>query len=577
MVLKMSAENLACCLKCQMTFKTHEELFVHSCAQIKVEKPELEDDNSIEKYTKLLNTFHQQDFKYDIDHQDFSESDSDYSPKKKSKKEKKFGRTKVVKKKEKVKPNVRKIEEDNPKVEGKKKRGRPKIKKEKPNEEFDDKLNILQDNICDGMNLGLTEEFIIFILQQVDELCENIQNGDPDAQRKLEVNQNLNNAVSCYRSKLDLGKQLMVESDNELNKRDYADNDYYPEINENKTKAKVRKYGCNMCDKTFTLKGSLKTHVQNLHKSKDFTLKKKKLNDEKVKFVKNQCGKHSVNIMSCMLNMNYSTLQLRIEKEKIEFTEKQGECYFCDLKKSNDAIDKAHLFPLLKYNHDKKRIECTVCNFSSAKSKRGHIFTHIKSIHKDEIDVIAASDKEEKIDCGKSECRKLYGMLEGKPFWCAKCVEVSELPLTKRPKPEPLKKVKLCPECGVSVQHLKTHLEDVHYSEKQICPQCDKEVGCKRTLKAHIKKVHEKLPCSECGKLVSNIRMHMESAHTANEKLKYKCDICGKGFASKQRIEDHKNVHTGEKPHKCQFCSACFASFGNMRMHERGHLGHKRK
>ena len=119
MVLKMSAENLACCLKCQMTFKTHEELFVHSCAQIKVEKPELEDDNPIEKYTKLLNTLDQQDFKYDLDHQDFSESDSDYSPKKKSKKEKKFGKTKVAKKKEKVIQNVRKIEEDNQKVEGK--------------------------------------------------------------------------------------------------------------------------------------------------------------------------------------------------------------------------------------------------------------------------------------------------------------------------------------------------------------------------------------------------------------------------------------------------------------------------
>ena len=214
-VLKMSAENLACCLRCQMTFKTHEELFVHSCAQIKTEKPELEDDNRIEKYVKILETFDQQDFKYDMDHQEFSESDSDYSPKKKSRKEKKCGSTKakVAKKEEKVKPNVRKIKEDNHKVEGKKKRGRPKIKKEKPNEEFDDKLNILQDNICDGMNLDLTEEIIILILQQVDELCESIKIGDPDAQRTLEVNQNLNNAVSCYRSKLDLGKQLRVESE----------------------------------------------------------------------------------------------------------------------------------------------------------------------------------------------------------------------------------------------------------------------------------------------------------------------------------------------------------------------------
>merc|ERR1712008_428474 len=57
--------------------------------------------------------------------------------------------------------------------------------------------------LSEGMNLDLTEEFIIFILQQVDELCENIKNGDPDNERTLEVNQDLNNAVSCYRGKLD--------------------------------------------------------------------------------------------------------------------------------------------------------------------------------------------------------------------------------------------------------------------------------------------------------------------------------------------------------------------------------------
>ena len=45
----MSKENISCCLACQMTFSTHEELFVHSCAQIKVEKPEPDDDNQIEK------------------------------------------------------------------------------------------------------------------------------------------------------------------------------------------------------------------------------------------------------------------------------------------------------------------------------------------------------------------------------------------------------------------------------------------------------------------------------------------------------------------------------------------------
>ena len=66
----MSNENIACCLVCQMTFSTHEELFVHSCAQIKVEKPEPDDDNQIEKYEKKIEPFNQEEFKYDMDPQE---------------------------------------------------------------------------------------------------------------------------------------------------------------------------------------------------------------------------------------------------------------------------------------------------------------------------------------------------------------------------------------------------------------------------------------------------------------------------------------------------------------------------
>ena len=419
------------------------------------------------------------------------ETDSDYSPKKKKCKQRKIPKRKIK--------NIRKIGEDSPKTKGKMKRH--KIKKEKPKYEFDEEPNILEEEknskLSGGMNLDLAEEFIIFILQQVDELCENIKNGDPDNERTLEVNQNLNNAVRCYRSKLDLEKQInFIQSDNE-------DGPKIP-----KEKGKKRK------------------------------LKKEIINDENVKFVKDQCGKHSVNIMSIMLNMNYSTLQRRIEKEKIKFTE---ECYFCELKTRNDAINKAYLFPLLKYNHDKKKIECAVCNFSKCKD-RGNLFTHIKSIHKNEINAISEGDKEEKNNCGKSECKKLYGMMEGKAFWCAKCVEVSELPPSKRPKDEPESKQKLCPECGISVQHLKAHLDNVHFPEKQICPHCDQELRSKHGLSQHIKKVHEKVPCSECGKLVGDtacdIKRHMESAHAPKHKLKYKCDICFKGFAAKQRLEE---------------------------------------
>jgi len=59
----------------------------------------------------------------------------------------------------------------------------------------------------------LFPDFVIFILRQVDELCENIRNGDPDLERTLEVNQNLNNAVYYYRSKLDQKKHVLIDSD----------------------------------------------------------------------------------------------------------------------------------------------------------------------------------------------------------------------------------------------------------------------------------------------------------------------------------------------------------------------------
>ena len=65
----------------------------------------------------------------------------------------------------------------------------------------------------DKSNLDLSEQFIYFILEKVDELCENISNGDPDIQRSIKVNWDLNNAVNCYRSALDLEEQILIESD----------------------------------------------------------------------------------------------------------------------------------------------------------------------------------------------------------------------------------------------------------------------------------------------------------------------------------------------------------------------------
>jgi hypothetical protein len=202
-IAKMSAEEMGVCSICQMTFSSHEEVLGHNCVQIKEEKPEIDEE-------KQLNFTREEDFKDEKYSLDISESDSDYSPKKKKSKKSHLNKAGQIK----IKKSDKKINGNNGiKSEGKKKRGRPKkekseIKPKKETKEF-------SKDFFDSSNLELSEDFVIFILRQVDELCENIRNGDPDLERTLEVNQNLNNAVNCYRNKLDLEKQILIKSESE--------------------------------------------------------------------------------------------------------------------------------------------------------------------------------------------------------------------------------------------------------------------------------------------------------------------------------------------------------------------------
>ena len=101
----------------------------------------------------------------------------------------------------------------------------------------------LLDNYDVGQNGAhhLSEEFLSEILRLLDELCEVINSGDPDLERTVKVNKDLNEAVTCYRNKL-IDTKIHVE-DNwdevECSKND-SDNDYKPKI-ENKAKKKIAK------------------------------------------------------------------------------------------------------------------------------------------------------------------------------------------------------------------------------------------------------------------------------------------------------------------------------------------------
>ena len=123
---------------------------------------------------------------YELESKEGSDSDSDFNPGSKKKKRKKNNAIKKkVSKTAKGKKNVESWNNSQPMIEMK--------------QEINELDYKYQNYTFDDSDLNLSEQFIALILQQVDDLCENIKSGDPNVPRTLVVNQNLNNAVNCYR------------------------------------------------------------------------------------------------------------------------------------------------------------------------------------------------------------------------------------------------------------------------------------------------------------------------------------------------------------------------------------------
>ena len=84
------------------------------------------------------------------------------------------------------------------------------------------------------------------ILKYVDDLCDIISNGDTNLVRTIEVNQNLNEAVNCYKNELEVKRQFLDQSNDQGY---YYDEAMYYSENENLDKkdkvGDLGKEGCN--------------------------------------------------------------------------------------------------------------------------------------------------------------------------------------------------------------------------------------------------------------------------------------------------------------------------------------------
>ena len=318
----------------------------------------------------------------------------------------------------------------------------------------------------------------------------------------------------------------LVEIDNNYNAKD----DMGVEIDNN----------CDVKDSAFDSNNSKKFEVPEKQNKKMQEKMDRKVIDDKIELVKKQCGKHTVTSMAEMLNISRTTLRLRIKKEGIVFSETLTDCEFCEMKKSIQEFETDLLFPFMKFNSENDKFECSICNYlvpeicrkakipensmdmpikqdPSICVERSYLFQHIRSEHKNEINASKGTKLKAINDCGNFVCQKLYGNRKTKTiqkFWCKKCI--NELQLKKDNEMKIPKKIEVCSECGVKVQNMNQHLKNTHYAVKQICTYCSHEFSNQRRLQAHIKEVHEKIPCSQCGKQFgkgTKMKRHIEQGN----------------------------------------------------------------
>ncbi|KAG6461160.1 zinc finger protein 184 isoform X2 [Manduca sexta] len=143
-------------------------------------------------------------------------------------------------------------------------------------------------------------------------------------------------------------------------------------------------------------------------------------------------------------------------------------------------------------------------------------------------------------------------------------------------------------------------------SMQHICEVCGKAFHLESLLRLH-QKAHEKVNCSECGKLMkaSNLENHLRghsnikstrsipkiACHLCGHLVRKKCDldthmnryhlkvkpyschICNKRFCGKVRLTEHLATHTSDNECFCSICGKKFANRVCLKMHVRIHTG----
>ncbi|XP_071447470.1 zinc finger protein 271-like [Hetaerina americana] len=281
--------------------------------------------------------------------------------------------------------------------------------------------------------------------------------------------------------------------------------------------SKEKPYSCGLCTKSFTTKSNLNAHMMSLH------------TDSK----RHWCSVCFKSFARRGILRAHMTLHTGTSPHS---------CTVCAKSFTTDAILKAHM----ALHTGISPHMCTVCEkaFTTDSNLKTHMLTHT-GVRPHTCSVCAKSFPT------KSVLKVHMSVhVESKPYSCDICGKAFTRKYILR-------------------EHTALHSGDRPYS----CTVCAKTFVAKGILKTHMA-VHSgdrTHTCSSCSKTFStkgNLKSHM-MVHSGEKP--HRCGICPRSFPTKGNLNAHMTVHSGERPHSCGICSKTFTRKGNLKKHSELH------
>ena len=354
-------------------------------------------------------------------------------------------------------------------------------------------------------------------------------------------------------------------------------------------KQKDKSFKSSICQKGFTLKANMKTHISAVHEGqKPYTCE-----------ICSRCFSQKVHLKGHFVSAHEGKQPWRKGTETLKFNKNQGKTANSDGNGSYVEIKEEYHQPTLELKIEtldpleirekqrEKSFKCNIC--PKGFTTKGNMKTHVSAVHEGKKSYTCEV-------CDTCFAQKVQLKLH------FASIHVGKQPLRKGPKTLKFNKnlekaghndnesyVEINDEYLLKTSKLKIETLDLfeireNQKEKPFsCNICQKGFSSKGNMKTHTSVVHEghkPYRCEVCNRCFSHkvqLKFHFAKVHvgkkqTLDLKVKkqepFQCNICQIIFSRKDRLLKHiSRVHEGENSYKCSVCNGSFNSENRLNQH----------